>query len=223
MAVSAVLLIMRQTVEQTPTTKKHDDYTVPSRLIVAPAGRLRGALTAGAHITWNNPFPTHNGFFGSSAMMGVVMHTEVGFDHNVVEEFNTPAAQASAHFSIDMAGNLHQYGPIGKGWCAWAQMAGNLAWYSIEHEDHGNPNTPLSDPQMWTSAQVVECLAAFAGFPLQLSNDINTKGYGVHFMGGGAWGGHTCPDLPPQHVRSAQRPEILRRAKLIRAGSTVKR
>jgi len=35
-------------------------------------------------------------------------------------------------------------------------------------------------------------------------------------MGGQAWGGHTCPDLPPYHVRSRQRPEIIARAKAVR-------
>lgn len=192
-------------------------YSTPPRLFIGLAGRVRGGLIPGAKTTWNVPFPTHNGEWGSQAMMGVVMHTEVGFDHNVVDEFNNPMAGASATFSIDMKGNLHQYGPIGKGWAAWAQEAGNLSWYSIEHEDGGNPNVPLTDEQLWTSAQVVEVLSAYAGFPLQITNDIHTKGYGVHNMGGQAWGGHTCPDLPPKHVRSAQRGEILRRAKLIRA------
>lgn len=191
-------------------------YKTPPRLFIGAAGRVRGRLIPGAVTTWNDPFPTKNGGWGSGAMMGVVMHTEVGFDRNVVKEFNTQTAGASATFSIDIAGNLHQYGPIGKGWYAWAQMAGNLTWYSIEHEDKGDPNNPLTDEQLWTSAQVVEVLSAFAGFPLQISNDVSTKGYGVHYMGGAAWGGHTCPDLPPRHVRSSQRPEILRRAKLVR-------
>lgn len=206
--------------EQTSSTKKKD--YIPERLLIGDAGRVRGILISGAQITWNDPFPTKNGFYGSTSMMGVIMHTEVGFDHNVVAEFNNTSSSASAHFSIDMAGNLHQYGPIGKGWCAWAQVAGNTAWYSIEHEDHGNPNIPLSDAQQWTSAQVVEVLSRFAGFPLQVTDSVNRQGYGVHNMGGAAWGGHTCPDLPPKHVRSAQRPEILRRARLIRGGAAVR-
>lgn len=192
-------------------------YQIPPRLLIGEAGRVRGSLIPGATITWNDPFPTKNGFYGSTSMMGVIMHTEVGFDHTVVHMFNDEAFAASAHFSIDMDGNLHQYGPIGKGWCAWAQVAGNLAWYSIEHEDEGKPNTPLTDKQLWTSAQVVEVLSRFAGFPLQVTDSPGVKGYGVHNMGGASWGGHTCPDLPPRHVRSSQRPEILRRAKLVRS------
>ena len=80
---------------------------------------------------------------------------------------------------------------------AWAQVAGNLAWYSIEHADNRNPNNPLTDAQIAASAQLVELLSRFAGFPLQVTNSVTGKGYGVHYMGGKAWGDHTCPDLPP--------------------------
>ena len=186
------------------------------------AGKLTfdkaGKMWGPASITHNDPFPTRNGSWGSGAMMGVIMHTEVGYDHNVVEEFNNPGAGASATFSIDTDGHIHQYGPVGLGWYAWAQVAGNRMWYSIEHEDKGNPNNPLTLAQMVASAQIVEALSAFAGFPLQVSNSTTTKGYGVHNMGGTAWGGHTCPDEPPNHVRSSQRPAILSIAREIRAG-----
>jgi hypothetical protein len=188
----------------------------PERLRVGSAGRVRGALFSGDTITWNDPFPTKNGDYGSGAMMGVVMHTEVGFDHNVVNEFNEIVSEASATFSIRTNGDLHQYGPIGKGWYAWAQEAGNEAWYSIEHEDGGDPTVPLTDAQMWTSAQLVEVLSAFAGFPLQVATSTTMKGYGAHYLGGAAWGGHTCPDVPPTRVRSLQRWEIVRRAMLVR-------
>jgi hypothetical protein len=45
------------------------------------------------------------------------------------------------------------------------------------------------------------------------------RGYGIHWMGGAAWGGHTCPDPAPgwEGPRSRQRPEIIRRAKILRA------
>jgi hypothetical protein len=65
---------------------------------------------------------------------------------------------------------------------------------------------------------VVEALSAFASFPLTEANKTGERGYGVHYMGGAAWGGHTCPDLPPRHVRSNQRPEILRQAEALRHG-----
>jgi len=175
-----------------------------------------GHVSGPASISYNTPFPTVNGAYGSGAMMGVVMHTMVGNLPGTISIFNNASAQVSAHFGIAQDGHIHQFGPIGKGWIAWAEEAGNPQWYSIEHADNGNPDNPLTNAQLTASAQLVECLSAFAGFPLQISDNVNTKGYGTHDMGGPAWGGHTCPDLPPEHVRSRQRAEILRRAAAIR-------
>jgi len=185
------------------------------------AGKLHvqsnGQVSGPASISYNTPFPCVNGSDGSGTMLGVVMHTMVGDLPGTIAVFNNPSYQASAHFGIAQDGHIHQFGPIGKGWMAWAQVAGNAQWYSIEHADHGNPNNPLTDAQLTASAQLVECLSAFADFPLQISDDVTVKGYGVHFMGGQAWGGHTCPDVPGHHVRSSQRTEILRRAHDIRS------
>jgi hypothetical protein len=146
------------------------------------------------------------------------MHTMVGTLSSANAVFNDPHYQASAHFGIAEDGSCWQWGPIGKGWIAWHCASGNGAWYGVEHADNGNPNNPLTDAQLTASAQIVECLSAFAGFPLQEANSPSERGYGVHYMGGAAFGGHTCPDLPPNHVRSAQRPEIIRRARAIRGG-----
>jgi hypothetical protein len=150
--------------------------------------------------------------------MGVVMHTMVGNMPGTISVFNNPGFQASAHFGIDQNGHIHQFGPV-NGWIAWAEVDGNANWYSIEHADDGNPDIPLTDAQLTASAQVVEALATFGVFPLQEANDPSQEGYGVHYMGGAGWGGHSCPDLPPSHVRSGQRAEILRRAAAIRAGA----
>ena len=150
-------------------------------------------------------------------VMGVVMHTMVGNLPGTVNCFNNASYQASAHFGIAQDGHIHQFGPV-NGWVAWAEENGNQTWYSIEHADNGNPDNPLTDAQMTASAQVVEALATYASFPLREANSTGERGYGVHYMGGLAWGGHTCPDQPPRHVRSSQRPEILRRAAAIRQG-----
>jgi len=193
--------------------------------VVVTAGKLivgaDGKVTGPARIEYNTPFPCVNGAWGSGAMMGVVMHTMVGNLPGTVSWFNNPTAQASAQFGIAQDGLIHQFGPIGKGWIAWHCGAGNATWYGIEHADDGNPDNPLTDAQLTASAQLVECLSAFAGFPLAVSDSTGTKGYGVHYMGGTAWGGHSCPDQPPKHVRSAQRPEILSRAQSIRTGGPV--
>jgi hypothetical protein len=187
------------------------------------AGKLRiedGRLKGPASITYNHPWPCPNGQWGMRVphgVQGVVMHTMVGNLPGTTNVFNNAGYQASAHFGIDQNGHIHQYGPV-NGWVAWAEEAGNENWYSIEHADNGNPNNPLTDAQVTASAQVVEALSAHASFPLREANQTGERGYGVHYMGGAAWGGHTCPDLPPRHVRSNQRPEILRRAEAIRQG-----
>src|SRR5579862_9659825 len=144
----------------------------PAPLTIDASGRLSGG---GIKFTYNDngkkyPFPTVNGSWGSGAMQGVVMHTMVGNLPGTVEAFNNPNYQASAHFGIAQDGSVWQFGPIGKGWIAWAQMAGNQTWYSIEHADDGNPDNPLTDEQITSSALLVEFLSRFAGFPLKEAN-----------------------------------------------------
>lgn len=183
--------------------------TVPGRLHVQSDGRVAGPAT----IEYNDPFPCPNGSWGSGDMNGVVMHTMVGNLPGTIQVFNQPSYQASAHFGIDQQGHIHQFGPIGKGWIAWAQVAGNEAWYSIEHADDGNTENPLTDAQITASAQIVEVLSRYAGFPLQVTDSVTGRGYGIHNMGGAAWGGHTCPGPGP---RSGQRAAIIELAKDIR-------
>lgn len=202
--------------------------TIPGRLSVGPAGRVRGpahllyndeggVTASGLHLPGTGEFPCPNGSFGSGAMNGVVMHTMVCNLPQCVDLFNNREVQASAHFGIAQDGTIWQFGPIGKGWYSWAEVAGNLRWYSIEHADNRNPNNPLTAAQIAASAQLVELLARFAGFPLALTDSVTGRGFGVHSMGGPSWGGHTCPDLPPHHVRSEQRPVVLELARKIRA------
>jgi hypothetical protein len=181
-----------------------------------------GKVTGDARIEYNSPFPCVNGSWGSGAMMGVVMHTMVGNLPGTVSWFNNPQAQASAHFGIAQDGTIHQFGPIGKGWVAWHAAGGNKEWYGIEHADDGNPNNPLTDAMLTASAQLVECLADYAGFPIQISDSPSVKGYICHFQGGSAWSPdlHSCPDSPPNHVRSSQRPEIIKRAQAIHGGTS---
>jgi len=188
--------------------------TIPGKLQV---DKNTGHVTGPAKITYNDPFPTHNGTpGGSGAMMGVVMHTEVGFEAGTQAEFNNASSSASAFFSIGVNGAIHQYGPVGKSWMAWAQMAGNHSWYSIEHEDKGDTHSPLTEAQIAASAQLIEVLSRFAGFPLQVTDSVDVKGYGTHVMGGAAWGGHTCPGPGP---RAGQRAAIVALAKEIRSGT----
>jgi len=185
----------------------------PGRLKIEHDGRVAGP----ANIKYNSPFPCVNGKLGTGAMMGVVMHTMAGNLPGTTELFNDPASEASAHFGIAQDGEIWQYGPIGKGWEAWHAVEANKSWYGIEHADDGNPENPLTQAQMEASAQLLELLSRFAGFPLQVTNDVGVKGYATHVMGGSAWNpnGHTCPGPGP---RAGQRADIVKRAKLIRHG-----
>lgn len=192
--------------------------TVPGKLKVGADGRLSGP---GFHCSYNLPWPTKNGNegLGSPQMMGVVMHTEDGYEQGTIDTFNNPASQASAFFSIGADGLVHQYGPVGQNWMAWAQADGNPMWYSIEDSDGTHPSVPLTEAQITSFAQILECLSAFAGFPLQVTDSVSVKGLGVHSMGGVAWGNHpACPGP----VRAAQRPAIVALAKEIRAGTEPK-
>lgn len=172
-----------------------------------------GRITGSAHLTYNSPWPCPNGTYGSGAIMGVLMHTMVGNLPGTVQWFNNRASQVSAHFGIAQDGEIHQFGPIGKGWIAWHAAAANHDWYGIEHADNGAPVNPLTPAQITASAQLVEVLARFAGFPLRVTDSPASKGYGTHVMGGAAWGGHTCPGPGP---RAGQRPAIITLAEEIR-------
>jgi len=185
-----------------------------------------GRVTGPANITYNSPFPCVNGNPGGMSVphgiQGLIVHTMVGNLPGTVEVFNQPSFQASAHFGVDQSGAIHQFGSV-RGWKAWAQEAGNPNWYSCEFADNGNPDNPLTQAQITAAAQLLECLSApgVGNFPLQVANSVSGEGLGVHYMGGQEWGGHTCPDSPPAHVRSAQRPQIVALAMAIRQGGAV--
>lgn len=147
---------------------------------------------------------------------GVVMHTEDGYEAGTVATFMNPAAQVSAFFSISTSGAIHQYLPVGHGYCAWTQAAGNQAWRGIECEDFTHPSLPLTPAQVIAFAQILEACSAYDGFPLQVTDDVNGTGLGWHGMGGQDWGGHlSCPG----DVRKAQRPQIIALAMAIRSGA----
>jgi hypothetical protein len=187
--------------------------TVPGRLTVGAGGKLTGP----AQIEYNSPFPTRNGTpGGSGSMRGLIFHTMVGDLPGTIEVFNREGFGASAFFGIDQAGKIWQFGPVGFNWMAWAQMAGNEAWYSCEMADHGSTQNPYTAEQITAGAQVAECLSAFAGFPLQITDSVDGYGLGTHVMGGAAWGGHSCPGPGP---RAGQRTAIVALAKEIRAGN----
>lgn len=187
---------------------------IPAKLHVGADGKLSGP---GFHCSYNDPWPCANGTpgGGASQMMGVIEHTMVGTLRSTIEWFNNPASQASAFLGIEEDGHAHQFGPVGANWMAWAQAAGNPMWYSFEFADRGDPSRPLTADQIATGAQALECLSRF-GFPLQVTDSTDVKGFGTHGMGGVPWGNH--PQCPGP-VRAAQRHEMVALAKQIRAGA----
>lgn len=175
-------------------------------------GWLQGPLSI-THVT------TPNRGTGFGTGRGVVLHTEAGFEAGTVATFMNPAAQVSAFFSIGQSGACHQYLPVGHGYCAWSQAAGNQAWRGIEDEDRTDPSIPLTPAQLTAFAQILEACSAYDGFPLQITGSVNGTGLILHSDGGAAWGDHlSCPGS----VRAAQRPQIVALAIAIRSGGAIR-
>lgn len=174
-----------------------------------------GWLVGPINITHRMTPNRYNSGFAARAL-GLVFHTEDGFEQGTIATFMNPNAEASAWFSVGQDGHVTQYLPVGRGYVAWAEMHGNPTHYSIEDEDQRNPAVPLTDRQMTAFAQVFEACAERDGFPLARTSDpVNGRGLILHSEGGAAWGGHTsCPGT----VRGAQAGELIRRAIEIRAG-----
>jgi hypothetical protein len=146
---------------------------------------------------------------------GMVQHTEDGYEAGTIATFMDPAAQVSAFFGVDEGGTAQQFLPVGQGFVAWAQAAGNPFWRSCECEDKTQTGSPMTAPQLTAFAQILEACSAYDGFPLQITDDVNGTGLITHGDGGAAWGDH--PDCPGD-VRKAQRPQIIALAMAIRAG-----
>lgn len=160
--------------------------------------------------------PNHGTGFGTGR--GVVLHTEDGHEAGTVATFMDPANQVSAFFSVGFDGAVHQYVPVGKGFTAFSQMAGNESFRGVETEDGLDPSRPLTQAQVTAVAQILEACSAFDGFPLKITDDVNGQGLILHSDGGQSWGGHLqCPGP----VRAAQRPQIVALAMSIRQGGTV--
>jgi hypothetical protein len=174
-------------------------------------GWLTGPIGISHHMTPNR----YDSGFAARAR-GVVQHTEDGFEAGTFATFMDPASQVSAFFSVGEDGTAHQYLPVGRGYVAWAQVAGNPGWYSCECEDKVNPGQPMADVQVTVFAQIYSALAERDGFGYAVTDDTASgRGLITHGDGGAAWGNH--PDCPGS-VRRAQRPEILARARAIRDG-----
>lgn len=176
-------------------------------------GWLQGPISI-THMTSPNHFPS--GF--ADKARGLVQHTEDGFTAGTTATFMDPAAQVSAFFGVGEDGAAQQFLPVGHGFVAWAQEAGNPSWRSCECEDKVNPGSPMTQPQMVAFAQILEACSEYDGFPLAITDDpVNGHGLITHGAGGVNWGNH--PDCPGD-VRKAQRPQLVALAMSIRQEGT---
>lgn len=172
--------------------------------ITCPSGAIR--------VGYSSPFPVTNGSPGGfvEPAWGICQHTEDGSEQGTISWFADPAAQVSAHLSVGLDGAVHQYGPLGHGWMAWAEVNGNPHYISIEAED-GGATIPFSGPQLQVLAELYACLADAFGFPLV---HVDHGGHGItqHCWSDGApdpaWGDHPCPGAP----RLAQMQGLVERA-----------
>lgn len=139
---------------------------------------------------------------GQDSVQGVVLHIMEGTLDGSDSWFRNPTAQASAHFGVGRDGRIYQW--VDTADRAWAQVAGNRMWLSIEHEGHtGDSLTPV---QLAATARVVAWMHDVHSVPLIAVDSPSGHGIGWHGMGGAAWGGHTaCPGDPIK----AQRADII--------------
>ena len=141
------------------------------------------------------------------APKGLVVHVQVGTG-SLFEWFDNPASEVSAHYWIRRDGYLEQY--VNQFSEAWAEMAGNPDYLSVETE--GQPAEALTLEQATALAKLLAWCHDDWGLLLKL---VDHGGAGItthaHYPSGvpdPAWGGHSCPGV----VRSAQLPRVLEAA-----------
>jgi len=93
----------------------------------------------------------------------------------------------------------------------WAQADGNPEWWAWETE--GYVGEPLTSDQI----DALAALHNWMGAPDIVAETPAGRGVGTHFMGGAAWGGHSCPGP----IRAAQRAPIIATAQRQRLGQNM--
>lgn len=161
-----------------------------------PADRYPGA-------TWRPiAYRAEAGSF-TGTPLGVILHVVVGNGSPYATFANAPAgSRRFSHFWISKNGVVEQYAETSRK--SWAQAAGNGTYWSVETE--GFPSEPLTAAQITAFGR----LAAWLGVAPQIASTPGQRGIGTHYMGGAAWGGHTCPDpVAGAGPRSRQRGAII--------------
>jgi hypothetical protein len=135
--------------------------------------------------------------------LGWILHVVVGngSPFNTFQNAVSPGRRFS-HLWVSKIGATEQYQLLS--WKSWAQGVGNPTWWAIETE--GFPGEPLTSEQIKELARIHKVLGA----PNLLAEAPGQRGIGTHYMGGVAWGNHSCPDPSPGvGPRSKQREAIL--------------
>jgi hypothetical protein len=144
---------------------------------------------------------------------GLVLHIQVGHENGTFAQFNLVNGGASSHFGNPKRGLLEQF--VDTNDKAWAQVAGNAHWISVENE--GFPGDSLTESQIENVANLMGWLHWNENVPLKLADSPEDFGLGYHAMGKKAWGNHLgCPGKPIL----AQRLLILERAGFWRPAPT---
>lgn len=147
--------------------------------------------------------------------IGLVLHIQQGTEAGTDSWFHNPAAKVSAHFGNPKSGPLDQW--VDTDDRAWAEVAGNPYWVSVENE--GNSGDQLTPSQLENVAELLAWLHTIYDVPLQISDNpaAGIPGLTGHGLGGTAWGGHTdCPGRPILDAR----PQIIARAAAIAGAPT---
>lgn len=142
---------------------------------------------------------------GMGNVVGVALHIQEGYEAGSESWFKNPEAQASSHLLNPKSGQMRQLVDFKDK--AWAEVAGNAHWISIENE--GFQGDSLTDSQLQNIADFYKWAHSTWNIPFVKTDDVNTPGLGWHGMGGVAWGNH--PNCPGNPIK-AQRDEILKRA-----------
>lgn len=142
--------------------------------------------------------------------LGWILHVQAG-DGSPWEYFNSlpQGKRAFSHLWVSKLGHIEQYQALGRE--AWAQVAGNSAYWSVETE--GLPTEALTTAQLDTLARIHYAFEVMLNKSLDhIAAAPGEPGIGTHAMGGEAWGGHACPGP----IRAGQRQEILNIANELR-------
>lgn len=144
--------------------------------------------------------PTVNQVAGGMVeVLGLVQHVQMGTEAGTESWFKNPASKSSSHFLNPKTGPLRQM--VDTRDRAWAEVDGNKRWLSVENEALKNNEQPTPS-QVQNLVMLYSWINQVYRVPFQVTDSVDTPGYGWHGMGGVAWGNHPdCPGEPLKAIR----------------------